>query len=1466
MPSDDVSKAKAPDAGAQAMPSDHVAQAETPDEAAPLPTSTTTTLPSIAPCRFSTSTFKDLFDGWNKQVEDHADVESIHVDHKHRIIEQSDALLKKVKAFGPTWPEKAQTLAAAALLAEEIKITFTSIHEDVLMLHLIEGGKHLRAHNGVAYFFDPEGCWLMFSGVIPTGCLVRIKDFFLTLEGLYRSLPSQMPRTQEALLKGIEAHVKRHPLTDDGVNAMLESFRKVVASHVPRRGRPRKSKGTGHHGADDEEEEEPDLTPENPTSWTECVAISMGRMYLVLSKALLGDRLLKYYIEWCDVPMPKQRRIAFKDACLAFDDDSLGASHCTKEPDTNVYLFVKHTLIKHPFTDSVLACAQDKVRRFFMQTFFKNEHAFQCCMAALGIALRGLNVDRCFWGVGPGGVGQSLFTAHLDAVLGNLHAYLDTNIYYSDEEMRKQVDSLIGCVVVTGQESVEGSSKRMREDLYKKHVSADPLAARLPYAIVTKQIELNGWKRLELNSLIHFNGVNKTNFDSIFRRSLVIPHHAQFRDADYLRAQGLTDTPGIFVRDPSLKVFLRSGPAVAATLTLLRGFLYERSYADCLDIMEAYVVRGGDGGITRKSLLQACGLSEHEITDSETTRILERKTSNAATAAAVRSTFNPLDVEMEEVIKKSDELLLWLLENDKDLVTRDMLKRLRGVSWLSKGAEREKVFASWAKRAGWPHIGNRGMLKDAWAPCVSLGNTLNDVCPTLATWAEQMFPESYDIEGMQAILVQEKIINHNFNVFSEYYDKRIAANTPKRGSRSAEQIAIMADCNEAKADVTHRQKALHEMQRLCTNADKNATLTSTHVQYVQHHGMRTRRYAVGFGAQRLSRSDLTQVCIHTMDLDISNCAFTLLAQLVDKLEIASHLPIFTFAKVKEVARDRKAVCAAMGVSESEGKELLTKTLNGGSIQNVSNDAAKQVLKQVAAEGKALRWISTHVFRDLHSQWCCEGVRKWPESSAFHHLWTVVEDHVLEEWAKFAMTKTPNHLSLHFDGIRIDRASVPDPQVFVRECTEHIKQTTGFDVTIVEKTHGFFLQKAKAAAVPGSHQELSSIGMPKTNNCIPISLAHLCPDKATAIAKQATSRSAENMASALRHGRKYNAWTETFGYDLQPYHGLRLDVSEKILIHSDQGGKPHCIAAEKVQTSWRITNTNTSWMVESDALMDSFRCAMDTTSVVTFAVLARTPQSESAEQASTHLINLAAGSDDESDCSDDTHDNDDHTEPGEFLQHLDPGADLLQILGEEVNVWCEKLQCTKGGARPPKGGKVRTAAKLLEVGHDKCRCPLCPARSFTRPARVLHHLRTYHDDSHRFTPSGLKQLRVISALRDNDMFKGDPRRGQYLERSALTMWQHMPKTSSMAQNGVDDKVRLVITANGPVFKHVNALNKGGGLFHHGYVYATKDFVEHVFRLMILKNGMVSAIYNQLLYDMVQSGNELTSLLPTRRLAS
>ena len=96
-------------------------------------------------------------------------------------------------------------------------------------------------------------------------------------------------------------------------------------------------------------------------------------------------------------------------------------------------------------------------------------------------------------------VGQSLYSSHLDAVYASNHAFIDPQIWYDEHEMRKQVEQSAGCFILTAQEKPE-NARKMREDLFKKTMSADGIAGRRPYGISTRMIELVGWKRYEVNS------------------------------------------------------------------------------------------------------------------------------------------------------------------------------------------------------------------------------------------------------------------------------------------------------------------------------------------------------------------------------------------------------------------------------------------------------------------------------------------------------------------------------------------------------------------------------------------------------------------------------------------------------------------------------------------------------------------------------------------------------------------------------------------------------------------------------------------------------------------------------------------------------------------------------------------------------------------------------------------------------
>ena len=140
-----------------------------------------------------------------------------------------------------------------------------------------------------------------------------------------------------------------------------------------------------------------------------------------------------------------------------------------------------------------------------------------------------MNIDRLFIGISPGGVGQSLYNSHLHAMYGESSAFVDPNVWFNDDELRKQIEQWAGCYILTGQEAPQ-STKQMRDDLFKKTMSADGIAGLKLYGYSTKMLELVGWKRLECNTLMRFGGVTERNFMSILRRSFVWKPKAIFFD------------------------------------------------------------------------------------------------------------------------------------------------------------------------------------------------------------------------------------------------------------------------------------------------------------------------------------------------------------------------------------------------------------------------------------------------------------------------------------------------------------------------------------------------------------------------------------------------------------------------------------------------------------------------------------------------------------------------------------------------------------------------------------------------------------------------------------------------------------------------------------------------------------------------------------------------------------------------
>lgn len=474
------------------------------------------------------------------------------------------------------------------------------------------------------------------------------------------------------------------------------------------------------------------------------------------------------------------------------------------------------------------------------------------------------------------------------------------------------------------------------------------------------------------------------------------------------------------------------------------------------------------------------------------------------------------------------------------------------------------------------------------------------------------------------LLRQHNLYETNHAVMLQFFDKSIAANTPaRRGAATLQEKARQQEFKALKAKYSDHVNALNELEGLLNRRQSpehvNNGFTRIETRYKQHYDLRTRRYLEGPGAQRLSRECLLAVADHTLDFDISNCVFSLLPQLLDRLGVRCPLEEAQCPIVRRISQDRNRVISELECRPAEGKEVLIKALNGEG--GVSQESA--ILKSLRTEGRVLRWLAVSVLPDLHDAIIAAKTKDWPEATAFHHLWTIAEDICLEAWMKFCLRLNPSHLSLHFDGIRIDAGSVPDKQVFITDSMAWIKTTTGFDVTIAEKKGEDFLDVIRRRGE--QHRTVASpIDVPWYPNCIPVALAHLRPQAALSLRQQCVEKTAQNVAAALRKGRRYADWNTRHGFRLVPYHGVQLEKAPLLLLHVVLRTGPHCVALRQEGGEWVMLDGRDRWTVSEDMIFEGVTKAIATDSVTTFAVIDDAAAAAGQQGPEHTLLELVAG--------------------------------------------------------------------------------------------------------------------------------------------------------------------------------------------------------------------------------------------------
>ena len=1182
--------------------------------------------------------------------------------------------------------------------------------------------------------------------------------------------------------------------------------------------------------------------PAASEAWTANVAKRLWRMCNSLRSELMHDRMISLLVEWCETPRADSSCVAYKDTCVEFlaDSEDRILRHVKKSPENNCYLYIPHNLL-----DPVMEANCTKLCKFYSHTFWANKDVFLCCQAALALAKRGINVDRCFIGESPGGVGQSLYSLHLATMLGHNHGFFDPNVWYNEDELRKQVETFARCIVITGQEAPE-SAKKLHLDLFKKTMSGDGIAGRKPYGYTTKMFQLIGWKRLEVNRMLRFAGVTPSNFNSVFRRGFFWQAKARFHPPHVIATLHPDhELDGHFEADPTLKQFLSSAPSAAAGLRIQHAFESGTSRQECMDLIENYV-SGGDESLTEDKMRVACGLPVRDrskdtgragavmlhIPDSEEDKDCEEKQWLQLRSILV----NDLLDRCVTSVTAYEFLHQMKLESNQvpNLARQDLWKGLLDRKFVVKGCSRN----------------TRGRASVQVQPILVPEKDFFEVVKARKADDTQLFVESVNLKAVRAMAEKNRGL-HNLDALLAFFQAKVKAFKPKRGRPSGQTEKEILKLEKLTQKVEEQKSACKALTKLGLHdavapsperrrLKKTEPRVERHVtyRYAGERDTRDRRYANGFAAQTCSRRLQQYLFPHTADLDIQTCCLAILAQLYEKIAPQPPLPDGVLNFLLRCVSNRKDVCEKeLKVSASDGKQIINSVLHGGALPaEVKERESGKALLRLSIY---MRWLACSIFSEEFNALCQDTSKRNPDATAFFYLWTTVEDWILESWVSKLQTLSPEHLSLHFDGVRLTvdmTAWANNQQKFLEDCERHIHEETGFKVTIVEKKHLSLLQLVQSSARQKDIVENVPEPLLQPSNSICCACWHLLSDRQEEVINSLSTSSQANSYAEDRGLRSYKQYGEMLALKLLPSHGLPPCQDGKYLLHLESDCFPSCVAISVDQASKDVTILagKQRHCLSYQELLDFYFLCTDRLLVANFALAMAEAD---AKDAAHLLLDLEAGSSD----------SEDHLPEAQYLVD-DEGAvyfadAILTSLEEERNSFQQTVKDSQG--RRCEGLRA---------------CALCPFRAFTERRKLLKHLQSHHSAKNQFVCSGTKQIKIILSLHDADCARRNMQ-FSYLQRSAAYLRQHVDPPLPAKRNAVDRYVRLLFTAAGPMYCNESALGVTVLARRVRNIYYDRSFAEILYQELVLHHANVKSIWGRLHLRCVEAGNELGNLLPT-----
>ncbi|CAE7796366.1 unnamed protein product [Symbiodinium sp. CCMP2592] len=1392
------------------------------------------------------------------------------------ILQRVEGLKRWVLQRMPNLDDDMLRLAVGAVSVYRLRLWGMHIREHVLLLWIVEGGEHMRCHGGNLYFYQ-HGAFTVHRGIPPQATLARCKKFVLVLEGFFRSITRSRLDNDQQVLDELSTLLSQR----NNSRELMQDCETAALRGSGKRLPHRRARSAAPVGDGEEAQDAPAAADE---SGSNALADALSKIGLAMQRQLLEDRIFNLVVEWCDTPQVRAAGCSYQDCAVMYDLKSdQPVTMVGDSPNNNLYLHIAHPLMQRGLPDPVLKQAEERLLKFYAQTFWLNNEVFACNQAAIALAKRGENIVRCFIGESPGGVGQSLYSAHLDAVYSPNHKFIDPNIWYDESEMRKQVEQSAGCFILTAQEAPE-TNKKMREDLFKKTMSADGIAGRRPYGMQTRMIELVGWKRYELNRLLKFQGVCEQNLPSVLRRGLVWKPMARFIEESVIfEVYPDANLDGYFSKDDTLKDFLRSGPAVAAALRIQHGFETLHTRQHCVDKIENYA----NQPFTEDRIRSACGLP--------------KKVRSGESAAQLRLPVDPSSQEDEDDNKKSEvdsfspigELIKsHCLQSGKTVMTKTMF-----VGYLRMPAGHPKELS---KDAIWQKLLEHRLLlpakdtakyKDSAIPFIACTKSLGGIVSVDVAEDTTEHREVHDVSALLKYAHGCEDREANAALVIAYLDSQInsgkgvgkgnklpEALEKLKSLRSKLSIAeelLSCTCEKASSSWARESKSSRpDVQRLKRRrthkqADDTAEPEAVEIEpaelpepdtFVQERAfvyernfqnmIRTRAYVKGDGAQKFSRRMLRVLCPQTVDFDIQNAVFVILQQLVQKLDVSSSMPQALLDILADCAAKRKEICEnKLNLSEKKGKHLLHELLFGG-IPPASL-AQNHFVKDFQQLSLCLRWLACSLLPETYAVVKDMSAKKHPEASALFYLYAAVEDYILQAWEVAVMRLKPKHLSLHFDGLRC--MGMETEMTTGQLCThfaEHIKAATGFDVVIVEKEHLLFSEMCFGTEEKIDKLDFDS-AMKAPGNCICLALANLFPNRLEQIKKWVKGATSENADAERTCSRSYKKTLHGLKVHAVPSMDPVFQVGGKYLIHAENGGRPHCISCVvRAEDDVVLVDSRGRTYSTVSQVTGFAETCLDSKSIVLFRCFEKQPgpipPAQALKEGQEILLNLQAGAGQDEWASCLTQPADSSLQESSDDEGGDPEAELDESLVQVSNTLLRSMELE--------------VSRQLETTSNTKKCPFCPFRTFQKNSRAQSHVRRYHTEGRQFVCSGTKQLKIVAALFDDDQISGSPG-GKYLERSACILRQSIVPGLSVSQNEIDRYIRLVLTADGPLLCNLSALGDTMHVRRARNLYYDQGFAELVFREMLMCSGKCQAAKARILTFLAGRKAQLLSLLPT-----